>query len=67
MAAEKGEAVEKGDTFNMVEYLIGKGADLNIKDDNGVSKNERVLYPPSILIINKRDFISFEAVSFWRK
>ena len=54
MAGEKGEAVEKGDIFNMVEYLIGKGADLNMKDDNGVNKNERVLYPLSILFLNKK-------------
>ena len=29
-------AAEKGDRLDIVEYLIGKGADINIKDYSGV-------------------------------
>ena len=31
-------AAEKGESLDIVEYLIRKGADINIKDENGVSK-----------------------------
>ena len=30
-------AAEKGECREMVEYLIDKGTDINIKDSNGVS------------------------------
>ena len=44
------EAAIKGDRLDMVEYFIGKGADINVKDYNGVSETilltqQRVLYP----------------------
>ena len=32
-------AAERGGRFNIVEYLVGKEADINIKDNNGVKKN----------------------------
>ena len=43
-------AAEKGESLDIVKYLIDKGADINIKDDNGVSETilliqQRVLYP----------------------
>ena len=31
-------AAEKGESLEIVEYLIGGGADINIKNDNGVSE-----------------------------
>ena len=31
-------AAEKGDRLDIVKYLISKGADINIKDDSGVSE-----------------------------
>ena len=30
-------AAERGDRFNIGKYLIGKGADINIQDKNGVN------------------------------
>ena len=43
-------AAEKREYLDIVEYLIDKGADINIKDGNGVSETilliqQRVLYP----------------------
>ena len=31
-------AAEKGDRISIVKYLVDNGADINIKDDNEVSK-----------------------------
>ena len=31
-------ATQRGDRISIVTYLVDKGADINIKDDNGVSK-----------------------------
>ena len=31
-------AAEKGESLDIVEYLISKEADINITDDNGVSE-----------------------------
>ena len=31
-------AAQRGERISIVTYLVGKGADINIKDDNGVSK-----------------------------
>ena len=39
-------AAAKGDRLNIVKYLISKGADINIKDYNGVSE--------TILLIQQR-------------
>ena len=36
-------AAEKGDRLDIVEYLISKEADINITDDNGVSKTTLVI------------------------
>ena len=46
-------AVEKGESLDIVKYLIGKNADINITDENGVSETllriqQRFLY--SLLI-----------------
>ena len=32
-------AAKKGESLDIVEYLIDKGADINIKDYNGVSES----------------------------
>ena len=31
-------AAQRGERISIVEYLVDKGADINIEDDNGVSK-----------------------------
>ena len=31
-------AAERGERISIVNYLVDKGADINIKNDNGVSK-----------------------------
>ena len=31
-------AAQRGERISIVTYLVGKGADINIKDNNGVSK-----------------------------
>ena len=33
-------AAEKGDRLNIVKYLIGEEADINIKDYSGVSETQ---------------------------
>ena len=35
----------EANSFNIVEYLIDKGADFNINNGDGVSETEKVLYP----------------------
>ena len=46
-------AAKTGESFEMVNFLIYKEADINIKDDNGVSETvlliqQRMPYPPFI-------------------
>ena len=48
----------EANSFNIVEYLIDKGADFNINDGDGVSETEKVLYP---LFKNK-----IQLSGFWR-
>ena len=48
-------AAEKGESLEIVEYLIGRGADINIKNDNGVNETilqiqQRVLYSMFFLL-----------------
>ena len=31
-------AAQRGDRISIMEYLVDQGADINIKDDNGVRK-----------------------------
>ena len=62
MAAERGECRE------IVEYLIDKGTDINIKDSNGVSDTivlvqQRVLYPFYL----ESAYLCNSCVLLWRK
>ena len=40
-------AAEKGDRLDIVQYLIGEGADINIKDSCGVSETYVASYSGS--------------------
>ena len=50
-------AAEKGECLDVVEYLIDEGANINIKDYNGVSETmlilQIVLYSLFILLFEK--------------
>ena len=52
MAAKKGECRE------IVEYLINKGTDINIKDYNGVS--ETIVLCPLFIYFAVQSFLSFK-------
>ena len=62
-------AAEKGDRLDIVEYLLHKGADINIRDSNGVSETILYINDPTgtvLFIVHelcclKEGFISLQA------
>ena len=64
---------EKGDRLDVVKYLLDKGADINIKDYNGVSETinntdptESFLSIVHVFTVWKKDLLAFNPWGFWK-
>ena len=51
-------AAKKGECREIVEYLINKGTDINIKDYNGVS--ETIVLCPLFIYFAVQSFLTFK-------
>ena len=50
--------------MNIVKYLVGKKADINIKDNNGVNICEWTVY---LFFVQKEKLLGFEVVLAWNR